>query len=73
MLDNININANNIGHLNVEYARARDAIEHELHNRHEKRTAKVAVITLLGGRIVHPKNNKLRNFVLFADNTKAVF
>lgn len=73
MLENINLNPNNKGHLNVEYARARDAIEHELHNRHEKRTAKMAVIQLLGGKVVHPRSPKLRNFVMFNDNTKAVF
>lgn len=73
MFDNININPGNVGHLNCEYARARDAINGGLNNRHDKRAAKLAVIGLLGGKLVHPKNPNLRNFVLFNDNTKAVF
>ncbi len=71
LLDQVNINPHNFGHLSVEYAKARAAIEQELPNRKQKRQAKMQVIALLGGKIVHPDNPKLHAFVLFLDQTKA--
>lgn len=72
-MDQIDLHPTNFGHLNCEYARAREAIDQELHCRTEKRKAKLAVIGLLGGQIHHPNSPKLRKFVQFPDNTKAVF
>lgn len=70
LLDSVNINTRAIGHLNVEYAKAREAIEATMPNRAQKRQAKMQVIAVLHGKIEHPKGNR-KAFVRFIDDTKA--
>ncbi len=68
---------------NVEYAKCRAVIEREAKNRMEKRRAKQIVIEFLGGKVMPGQevitkkhgeyvNKKLRAYVVFPDNTKAV-
>lgn len=71
LLDDVNINPQNYGHLSVEYAKAREAINLTMPNRKQKRQAKMQVIALLRGQIIHPTNPKLHAFVQFVDQTKA--
>lgn len=70
LLDSVNLNTRAIGSLNVEYAKARAAIEAEFPNRKAKRQAKMQVIAVLNGKIEHPPGNR-KAFVRFIDDTKA--
>jgi hypothetical protein len=63
---------------NINYAKARYAIEAAAKSRKEKREAKVAVVSLLNGEIVHHQlpaksNGTTRKDVKFADGTVARF
>lgn len=62
---------------NINYVKARCAIEEVATCRMERRTAKMAVIQHLGGTIKHPTEAELRKGatkqVVFNDGTKARF
>lgn len=64
---------------NINYVKARCAIEQAFTKRADVRGAKMAVIEALGGTVVHPeelvpnKAHRAHNFVLFPDHSKAAF
>ena len=62
----------------IKYAKCRSLIEVHSKSRAEKRLAKMAVIEVLHGQVIHPKlqphqRSPLPNYVQFDDSTKARF
>lgn len=74
-LDNIQLDKSSPA--NINYVKARMAIEAQLQTRSERRAAKMAVISYLNGEVRHPdpadKAKGATNQVVFEDNTKARF
>lgn len=75
-LDSITLDA---AKANINYVKARCAIESAFPKRADCRAAKMAVIEALGGTVVHPeelipnKPHRAHNYVLFPDHSKAAF
>lgn len=70
--------ANPKARASIKYAQVRSIIESISKSRAEKRLAKMAVIEVLHGQVIHPKlqphqRSPLPNYVQFDDHTKARF
>lgn len=77
VLDSIVLDAK--ARANINYVKARCAIEAAFPNRTERRAAKMAVVEALGGQVIHPEQHIANkaihapNYVLFGDKSQARF